>query len=454
MNRLQIVLACAVALELCGAAAVIGLRLNATVPQPPHVEEYTDALTGGELLELPERHIFDSPPKWRELGEAYLAFGFFSKADACLSRAAPERAVVPDLALLHGYCLERLGEIEEAQAQLLRATETEDLRISDQAWYLLGRNELRLERPDEALRAFEKASDSHLPSLHHRAWVLLRQNRADAARPLVERLTKQSPNDLQLWRLRARLAEQPGQPDAAVDLHDGLERADIAIVFDELAPRLGAIRQRFGMAREIAVANELQRAGDIAGAAALLARLVRGETGWHRRYLTLLQNAAEIQGMAGDSATARQLLRRQFDEYRFPTARSWELLGNIEFHEEHFDEAREAWSRSARMLPNPALHMKLSQLPSTSDDDRARHVATAGLLTGIQRFRENRLEESRQVLSDVVSRNPQLSSAWFYLGEIARSGGHSDDSVAAYRRCLELNPDHGRARRQIERSMK
>jgi predicted TPR repeat methyltransferase len=41
--------------------------------------------------------------------------------------------------------------------------------------------------------------------------------------------------------------------------------------------------------------------------------------------------------------------------------------------------------------------------------------------------------------------DPRLVAAWFYLGEVHRLSDRLDDARTAYRKCLDLNPDFGRA---------
>jgi len=40
---------------------------------------------------------------------------------------------------------------------------------------------------------------------------------------------------------------------------------------------------------------------------------------------------------------------------------------------------------------------------------------------------------------------------WFYLGETRRLLGDTAGAELAYRRCLQVNPDHGRALQGLER---
>src|SRR5579872_5274598 len=115
MSSLRQVLAALVAIEVLAALLLCGWRMNSTQPSPPAVTSWTDAITGAELLALPDQFLFDSATKWQVLGEAYMSTGFFSKAEACLRQAAIIDPASPDIPLLHGFCLERLGLLSEAR---------------------------------------------------------------------------------------------------------------------------------------------------------------------------------------------------------------------------------------------------------------------------------------------------------------------------------------------------
>jgi Tfp pilus assembly protein PilF len=72
----------------------------------------------------------------------------------------------------------------------------------------------------------------------------------------------------------------------------------------------------------------------------------------------------------------------------------------------------------------------------------------------MQLFRQTRLVEAQAALRESVKIDDEYPHAWFYLGEIGRYMGDSQAARDAYDRCLELNPDHGRAlvaRERIEK---
>jgi Flp pilus assembly protein TadD len=64
-------------------------------------------------------------------------------------------------------------------------------------------------------------------------------------------------------------------------------------------------------------------------------------------------------------------------------------------------------------------------------------------------FGLGRVAEAFSPLREATKADPQLAAAWFYLGEAHRLSGRPDDARAAYRKCLELAPNRGWARRAL-----
>ena len=452
MNRVRKLIVIAIAAELVAGAVLIGMRLDSTRPIPPHVEQYNDAVSGRELLRFPDRFLFDGAEKWVALGEVYMAFGYFAKADACLSRAAVADPQSADIEYYQGYCLERLGRIGEARDAFLRAAVRQNSRLAESAWYHAGRNELQLEQPEDAAGAFEKAGDDHFPSVYQRAKLLIRAGRAEEAGPLLERLADNLPQDLHVWQLRAQAAALQGQMQLAAEARDAIERATPSLALDEPPASLAILRERLGMAREIAEVNQLQRSGQTAEAARRLSALVQDDTRWQNKYMLLLQDAAALQLLAGNAAPARGLLVRQIETQGFPTARAWDLLGDVEILETRTADAWRYWDRAARMQPSAVDHLKLARYPRPDGDAAAlREVALAGQFAGMAAYRANQLEEARETLRRVAKIDAELPNVWFYLGQTERLLGDARQARAAYRRCLKLDPDHGRALGELAR---
>lgn len=453
MKARQYLLAGLIGIEVIAFLGLTALRLNSTKPIPPRVELDNDLLTGRELLSLPDQFLFDSIEKWRTLGRAYMAYGYFAKADACLLQAAARDPGSAEIALDHGYCLARLGKLEDAVGTLGRAAGHGRGVLASRAWYNLARVYLRLEMPEEAAEAFSRSGDDNLAGVCQRATLLVRSGRTSEAEPLLKLLVDRVPMDLDVCQLRARAAEIRGDYSAAADALDALERARSELSFDETRIAVKTTADRYGVARLTRQTNELLFAGNASAAANLIARIVRDDVRYDRVYLRTLQVVADVQLKAGNAQAARELMARQIEEEEFPTVTAWALLGEAEFQVEQFESAKQAWIHAEQMQPAAIDHSRLATVLERLGDPGAarRHRAVADQYTGIALFRNDNLEDARESLRQSASIDPGLPDVWFYLGETERLTGTVREAEAAYRRCLKLLPTHGRARARLAR---
>lgn len=441
-----------IGIELLAAGVLCGWRLNATLPIPPPVELYSDAITGRELLALPDRFLFDSVLKWRALGEAYMICGFFSKAEACLNQAARCDPRATEILVTRGYCLQRLGMLDEAREEFHRAAKQGRRDVVESAYCHLGLILLQLERPEEAREAFENAGEEHLFSVYERAKLLVRSGLAREAGPLLKRLADAHPDDLRVWQLRARAAESLGETEAAAEARDAAERARVTLSLDE-RPSLDVIDAAFGLVGEIARARQQQRAGNKALGADKMLELAREENHCENKNPAFLQDAVPVQLEAGGVAVARILLERQIQRDGYPTAKAWELLGSVDFMENHPQQAWQKWGRAEQMRPESIDHDKLVEAAQRTGDPLAarRHRALGRQYAGMEAYRKNDLASAARNLRQATAIDPNLADAWFYIGQTERLRGNRTAGEAAFRRCLKLNPEHGRARVQLDR---
>lgn len=452
MKRLRILLTALLAIEILGAALLCARRLASIQPRPPAVDLYVDALTARELLALPDQFLFDSAAKWRTLGQTYMKVGFYSKAEACLQQAADWQPRSAEIALTHGYCLERLGILDKARDEYLRATALGNPEMEELAWYYLGRIYLQLEQLDEAHKALTNAGESHLLSVYLRARLLVRKGLVADAQPLLDLLDARRPEDLRVCLLRARAADELGQPEKAADAREAAERARILLNVDIQPP--GYVRHpEIGLEEQIPIAWAKHRAGDTAGGAAIMLQLAREENHSGNLIATVPQEAASFQLELGHTDVARRLLEQQIGVDGYPTPRAWELLGLVEAREKHPQQAWQNWHRAERMVPGSVDHNKLADFAQeTGDIETAKkHRALALQFSGITAYRANDLSGARSDLQKATSLDRDLADAWFYLGRSERLLGSRTAAESALRNCLKLHPEHGRAQTELDR---
>ncbi|MSR56420.1 MAG: tetratricopeptide repeat protein [Planctomycetaceae bacterium] len=453
LKTLRNVLAVAFGIEIIVVAFVVGRRLNSTHIVPPHAEQYHDSLTSRELLDLPDRYWFDSTEKWRELAEVYMTLGHFAKADACLGRAMEGNPLSTSIAFSRAYCLERLGRIDDANAVLHRVAEQITGQSAQTAWYCIGCNALKLEQAAEAAHAFERAGIDHLPSLYQRARLLVRGAQAAQAEPLLTKLVAEHPRDPRVLQLRSAAAAALGRSEEADGFRDAVDRALVSLSVDAPPFDLHSRKDRFGLGREMAAVYEQLQARKFDAVSRRLPLLVSEDMHGENHHPLLLQKAAEYLVYARNEPVARLLLDRQIDEYGFPTARAWELRGDVLFHDHQPDAAWSAWSHALRMQPETIDYPKLAEAAQQAGDQlqSRRYLSLADQYAGMQHLRNDRLEPAHQALQRAAARDPELADVWFYLGETERLLGNGREAEVSYRRCLKLVPWHGRAQSRLDR---
>jgi len=453
MNALRL-LQILVGAELICCASLFGLRLNATLPKPPPVDDYTDAVTGREILAVPGRFLFDSALKWRTLGKTYMQARFFAAAEPCLRKAADLDPRADDIGLWHGCCLEQLGNLDAARAAYERTARTGSARVAELAWYRIGRIALQLEQADAAASAFEKAGDNHAPSVYQRAKLMIRGDSAAAAAPLLERLLEDYPGDLHVWQLKARWAAALGRPEEAAVARDTVLRSGHPLRLEEPAGTMVPAGESFnGLYRQMLPFMQPPHEGGTQSAAEHLLTFVRDETRWQNKIPLLLEDVAEVQIEAGNLTTARDLLVKQIEKLGRPTKKTWELLAKVELAENHLPEAWRDWKRAELLRPIGVDHEQMALLAQKLGDaySARRHRGLARQCAAISSFLNDRLDDVRAASREAIEIDPELPHAWYYLGESERLLGDAKAAKVAFRRCLELMPYHGRARASLMR---
>src|SRR5262245_21924657 len=131
MQRLLIGAAMA---ELAAGGSVVMWRLSQPAPPLPDMAA-VDPLTAEEIRELAVNRR--TAGQWAEVGAGYLATGYVPEAEACRREASALDPGDGVLAFEHGFALERLGMLEEANAKYEAAAGRNHPRKADY-WYYVG----------------------------------------------------------------------------------------------------------------------------------------------------------------------------------------------------------------------------------------------------------------------------------------------------------------------------
>ncbi len=452
MNRAVPILCVVVAAELVGAAALLGWWAVAppspsAAPEPPRPEmSFLDSVTAAEIRQRQAEVAADRAEDWRALAEIYVLYGFFAEADVCCRRAA---ALDPSSFWTYfwwGTALSRLGETEASSEKFRAAVDVAEGPLADVTWYCIGLNLLREENPSEAETAFRTAP-GYPPADYELAKLLVRSDRAAEAVPLLDHLIENHPQRQKYYQLRSRAARQPGDRDAAAQVLDRAYLAPEVLSSDELTGFLEEQIGRHGLDVWIEEGRRFLAEGAVAEAAARLREALGVE--WRQEAADLLAHA-ELQ--LGHPDEAVRVLNEAIARSS-PLPERLVALGNAYQMQHDYDRARQAWERSVRLRPNKAAHERLAEHFAQRGDEQAatRHRALALLAAGIAALRNHELETAENDLQQSVELAPQQAHAWYHLGECRRLLGETEAAQTAFRQCLTINPDHGRAQRSLDR---
>jgi len=443
MSRTQILLLLLISVEVAGGGWLLAGRLYRPLPPVPDLTGY-NPYTSQQLVALAKQVNPDAAEDWANLGDAYLAHGFFPESESCLRRAVELTSDDASLKYRWALTLSSMGRLDDAKQRLHDALDGGHARPAD-CWYLIGRDCLRQERVEEARAAFQQAGE--LPAARFELAKLdVRSGRAEAARPILEQVEAELPNAHRPHLLRAQAESMLGNDAMAASYRDLSEvcSGQLPTPTHEFRTHILATFDRYSVAKLVGSAAELRgnRRGD---QAETLLREAMGAY-WDQDVEDLRATLALDRG---DLTSHLQQLEAIVERDGPDSYRLWRL-GVALSTANQLDAAAEAFRAAATLDTDAQAIDSLEQLSIIYGrlGDRAqanRYAARLRYAMGMQLFRQTKLVEARAALRESVRIDDEYPHAWFYLGEIGRYMSDLPAARDAYDRCLELNPDHGRA---------
>jgi tetratricopeptide (TPR) repeat protein len=158
---------------------------------------------------------------------------------------------------------------------------------------------------------------------------------------------------------------------------------------------------------------------------------------------------AEAELQAGRPGEAVRLLV-EVVERAGPSVKTLTRLGAAQHKGGRPDVAAQVWTRAAGLGVGGAvrhLHYKLATYHEEkgATKEARRHYALAQHGRGHEAFWAGQFAVAQGALEKAIEYDPAMASSWFYLGEIHRLLRQTEPARKAYQRCLEINPEHGRA---------
>jgi tetratricopeptide (TPR) repeat protein len=451
MNARQKILLTLVIAEAV-AAAGLALRRPAGRGLPPIPKAALDPVTAREVTALEDALQPDRAADWRRLAGVYRAFNLLNAADYCYGRA---EALAPGSAA-EGFdwavTLSRMGDTQGARPLFERTLATGGPEAAE-CRLLLAQDRLRENDVTGAEKLLREIPDAPEATVLL-ARLLVRSGRAAEAATMLDRWLAANPDDLRARQMRAWAAEELGdlataetQRQAAVRERDFGHRRDASSQRDE------QVRQEFGRAQALAKVQQLETQGKWDEAAAALREQLA--IAWGDQEARRLASAELSAGHADRAIAEIERLVQASGangENQLLLANAWLARGDL-------DRAWAAAQRAERLGANfsPVGNLNVQQMLVNLCNRRndavgaRRHQGRAQFELGKLAWLQDDVPQAHQQFLRASAIEPNHAPTWFYLGETSALLGDTARARASYTRCLELAPDHGRARVALAR---
>lgn len=436
------------AIEVVLGAGLIAWRVTRPIPPLPDLARMPQQ-TADDLRRLHAATWTDQPSRWLELGEAYLALGYFAEAEPCLARAAAKQPRFYPAQYAYASSLERLGRLDEAIIVFQQASELAEGRAAQNCQFRLARNALRIGKEAIAEAAFGRAL-SYPPARVAHLRFLVRKGRAEEALPILQQLRNERDLDILTEMAAVELYRALGRTP---EMHAAAERADRAQPrfqltghWDELQP----IRKRYGTMAAFARVEAHLKVGQRAEAADEFDRLTELIPADFLE--SMLPSGARVNLVAGRPQRGVALM--EMLSQRQPLNPANRHLYGLVLAEAGSQDAAIRVLTQANGLQSEAdsqeLLVKLHEARSQLDSARTAAVA-ARLQRGIDLYAGNQLDLALTELEAATRGDPNDPRGWYYIGLVLAARENVREARMTFEKCLQLDPDHGRAKAALAR---
>jgi len=185
-----------------------------------------------------------SPAAWLDLGSLYLVAGRYPQAELCFRVAKSIDPNSGDIAFALGASLDMLGRTSEAIDEYRHASRFAQGQHREACFYLIGKNYLRQEDPENAVKAFRETS-THLPASYELVKILLRTGKVHRIASEMHLLEYNRPHAMEIYMLRSWIADALGEPAAAAQQRVLADAAPRQLAYAPLQDFCIDFRKRF-----------------------------------------------------------------------------------------------------------------------------------------------------------------------------------------------------------------
>lgn len=446
MRRATKVFGSIVLIEFLVCGVIYYQKASQATPPIPNLT-IVDSLTSTDLRSAVEQCT--TPTDWHRLAQIYMANGFYPEARSTFERATQLNPDSAEFAFDYAFCLARMGIVEESNQQFEKAIELGHSNPAA-AMFFIGRNHLRAEDPDSAEKAFRKSAQIPLAK-YELAKILFRRGKLDESEELLGEVLSAEPNTIQPYVMLAQIAQQNG--DQKTWLNNSIEGASkwlrIKSPFGDEREKLKKIITTLGYEKLLAENTILvnQRQNRIARSG--LKELQKVE--WNLFAQDALIRCA-IQ--SAQIPVSVNLIEERMA--RFGPASLWlSRLAESQMVLDQPEAAIESWIRGGK-LNSDASGRKCYQnlgryyLESEGDKETSEKYQALGIIGVInESLKFGDFPKAVRLAKAGIELDPESAECFYLLGRAELGVLKSEDAINAFRKCLELQPTHGRAQRQL-----
>ncbi|QDT45231.1 cellulose synthase subunit BcsC [Gimesia alba] len=456
MKQLVRLLLLLLVIELGYCGFLVAKRLSRPLPVLPDAE-YVDPLMMTDFRELAQQAETGSSSEWVKLGQAFLGQGFYSYAENCFRQAAeldPSNLVAK---VSYAFCLERTGRTQQSTLEYekllpLKTKRSGVFANKNHYLYAIGRNYLREENEAKAEETFRKNRDFQ-PAQYQLAKLLVRSGRVEEALPIINRNLKELPNSMKFLLLKSQALEALGREEESIQAAEKVERSLAIIPLNFNTELIKPYSVRHGIEKEFETYNRLLERNDMDYLAQKLDEIFELVSD-----RPIPQYKATLTSMVGVEFQRKNpermlLLIDQLKKSGIENADLLQFRAGAYLLKGEMEKAVPLLERVAQMRPTIEVHQTLANYYHQQQqiEKRNYHQAKMALLQTMIAFRNDLLPNAEEAIQRSVELNPRDPQAWFYYAETKRLLGDLQSAETAYKRCLELNPNHGRAIRELSR---
>lgn len=447
MKRVQKTLAAILGLQL----VVLGLISFRSQTSPPEHMASLDDGTIRDIEEFKRGLNVRLAADWLRLAEVYRAFGILPLADMAYRQAHRLKPKDPAYLYHWGITRSRAGDFDGAE-KLLKLAIHNSVQSVEDCQFVLGKDRLRQELPAEAeplLRNLSQRPDAALLL----ARLLQRTDRPKEASEMASRGLDLAANDVRFLQQKSWAEAAQGNTTVSEALRfRSMVARRWTVTQEPLYTRDYEIRQQFGNQRDSVETARLRAAGRVEEAKKHLEAVLAAR--WREK------EAFELAELMLETSNPAQALNALSDYAARvgETGETLEMMARAALQtgdkSKAFAFAKRAHEfKVSRSVPSAlSIHRMMAEHHRSQGDERAtsRQMAEMNFELGKQALSENP-SAALQSFNQAALLDPEFAHAWFYMGQCHELLGLIPQARSAYRKCLNLNTNHGRALMALRR---